>query len=239
MKKLVCNLKTGIDYENFKYLVERLKEYSSENVELVIAPPYPFINMVPNNLKKASQDISIFDDDYAVGEVTGKILKSIATEYVIIGHSDRKIRHEENEHKYIKKINNALNNNLKVIFCIGETREQKLRNKTLIVLEREIARVFNKIEGNINNIILAYEPIWAISNNKNNFDNINVTEVSETIKFIKTLVRNYYDININVLYGGSVNSKNIDQYRNLKSDGLLIGHASLDAESIKNIARKL
>lgn len=239
MKKLVCNLKTGIDCGNFKYLVECLKDYSNDNVELVIAPPYPLINMVPNNLKKASQDISVFDDDYAVGEVTGKILKSINTEYVIIGHSDRKIRHEENELHYIKKINNALNNNLKVIFCIGETREQKLRNKTLIVLEREIARVFNKIEGNINNIILAYEPTWAISNNKNDFDNVNVSEISETITFIKNLVKNYYDINLEVLYGGSINAKNIDQYRNLKSDGLLIGQASLNAEDVKKILNKL
>lgn len=239
MKKLVCNLKTGVNYENFNRLLEKLKDYSNENIELIIAPPYPFINMIPHNLKKASQDISIYSDNHAVGEVTGNILKSIDTEYVIIGHSDRQERYKETEYEFIKKINNALKNDLKVIFCVGETREQKLRNKTLIVLEREIARVFNKLEGNIENIILAYEPTWAISNNKNDFDNINVSEVSETIAFIKTLVKNYYDINIEVLYGGSVNAKNIDQYRNLKSDGLLIGQASLDAEDVKKISNKL
>lgn len=239
MKKLVCNLKSGVNYESFKSLQEDLKEFNNENVELIIAPPYPFINMMPENLKRASQDISLYDDEYAIGEVTGKILKSINTEYVIIGHSDRQIRHKENEYDYIKKINNALKNNLKVIFCVGETREEKLRKKTLIVLEREIARVFNKLEGNINNIILAYEPTWAISNNKNSFDNINVSEISETISFIKALVKNYYNFDIEVLYGGSVNAKNIDQYRNLKSDGLLIGQASLDAESVKKISTKL
>ena len=239
MKKLVCNLKSGVDLESFKFLIQNLKDFKGENVELVIAPPHPFINMIPEHFKRASQDISIHDDEYAVGEVTGKILKSINTEYVIIGHSDRQLRHKESEYDYIKKINNALKNELKVIFCVGETREEKLRNKTLIVLEREIARVFNKLERNIENITLAYEPTWAISNNKNAFDNVNVSEISETIGFIKTLVKNYYDINIEVLYGGSVNAKNIDQYRNLKCDGLLIGQASLDAESVKKISTKL
>lgn len=238
MKKLVCNLKTGIDYENFKKLLISLNDFET-NVEMVVAPPYPFINMIPENIKRASQDISMYDDSFAVGEVTAKILKSISTDYVIVGHSDRQNRFNESEYGYIKKINNALKEGLKVIFCVGESREQKLRNKTLIVLEREIARVFNKLDGKIENIILAYEPAWAISNNKNDFDNINVSEVSETIIFIKKLVKDYYDIDIDVLYGGSVNAKNIDQYRNLKSDGLLIGQASLNVEDVKRIANKL
>ena len=237
-KKLVCNLKTGTNFPDFKNLLDGLKDYNSE-VELIIAPPAPFINMIELPLKKGCQDISVYNDSYAVGEITGEILKSINTEYVIIGHSDRQLRFNETEYDYIKKICNALDNGLKVIYCVGESREQKLRRKTLSVLEREMARVFNKIEGNIENIIVAYEPTWAISNNKNDFDSINVSEISETILFIKKLIKDYYNIDTQVLYGGSVNSKNIDLYRNLKSDGLLLGQASLSSESIKRIVSKM
>ena len=237
-KKLVCNLKSGITLLEFQNLLQRLKNYDS-NTELILASPYPYINLIKSPIKKASQDISKYNDEYAVGEVTGNILKSIETEYVLIGHSDRRLRHNETEQDYIKKITNALSNDIKVIFCVGETLEQKLRKKTYMILEREIARVFNKIEGNIQNIIIAYEPVWAISNNKGDFDSINVSEISEIIQFIKKLVKDYYDIDIEVLYGGSVSAKNIDMYRNLKSDGLLIGQASFDAESIKRIASKI
>ena len=237
-KKLVCNLKTGITLSELKELLKDLKDYVGD-AELIIAPPYPFINMINSPIKKASQDISVYNDSYAVGEVTGNILKSINTDYVIVGHSDRHLRFSETEYDYIKKITNALENDLNVIFCVGESREQKLRRKTLMVLEREIARVFNKLEGNLKNIIIAYEPTWAISNNKSDFDSINVSEISETIIFIKKLVKDYYNLDIEVLYGGSVNSKNIDLYRNLKSDGLLVGQASLNAESIKRIVSKM
>ena len=239
MKKLVCNLKSGIGYNDFVCLLEELKNYDNKYIELVIAPPYPFLNMVEEPLKKGAQDISVYDDNHAVGEVTGPILKSLNTEYVIVGHSDRQMRFKESEYEFIKKINNALKNDIKVIYCIGETREEKLRHKTLMVLEREIARVFNKIEGNPEEIIIAYEPAWAISCVKKSIDNVNVSEISETITFIKSLVKNYYGINVHVIYGGSVNAENIDKYRNLKSDGLLIGQASLKAESIKKIASKM
>lgn len=237
-KKLVCNLKSSLSAQEFQFLLSSLKYYD-EDVEILLAPSYPYISMIPEPFKRVSQDVSIYNDLYAVGEVTAKTLKSIDTEYVIVGHGDRQLRFNESEVLYIKKINNALSENMKVIYCIGETREQKSRQKTLMILEKKIARVFNKIEGNLQNIIIAYEPIWAISNNKNSFEYINVSEVSENINFIKKLVKDYYDVEISVLYGGSVNDKNIDLYRNLKSDGLLIGHASLNADSIKKIVSKM
>lgn len=239
MKKLVCNLKSGIGYDEFADLLKDLKNLDNKYIELVIAPPYPFLNMIEEPLKRSAQDISIYDDNHAVGEVTGPILKSLNTKYVIVGHSDRQTRFKESEYEFIKKINNALKHDIKVIYCIGETREEKLRHKTLMVLEREIARVFNKIEGNPENIIIAYEPAWAISCVKKTIDNVNVSEISETLSFIKKLVKDYYGIDILVIYGGSVNVENIDQYRNLKSDGLLIGQASLEAESIKKIVSKM
>lgn len=90
-KKLVCNLKTGITLSELKELLKDLKDYDGD-AELIIAPPYPFINMINSPIKKASQDISVYNDSYAVGEVTGNILKSINTDYVIVGHSDRHLR---------------------------------------------------------------------------------------------------------------------------------------------------
>lgn len=239
MKKLVCNLKSGIGYQDFKELLKELEGYETKNTEIIMMPPYPYLNIINKPLKKGGQDISVYEDSHAVGETTGSILKTLDVEYVLVGHSDRRLRAEENEYDFIKKINNALEKNIKVIYCIGESREEKSRHKTLMVLEREIARVFNKIEGNPENIIIAYEPKWAISCVKKSFDNVNVSEISETISFIKRLIKDYYDLDIEVLYGGSVNAENIDQYRNLKSNGLLIGQASLNAKSIKRIVDKM
>lgn len=239
MKKLVCNLKSSFTEEMMNKYIQELNSYDSNHVEPIILAPYPFINLIKKPLRRGSQDVSIFNDNLAVGEVTAKMLASFNTDYVLVGHSDRKIRYKESEIDFIKKINNALESNIKAIYCIGETREEKLRRKTYIVLEKQIARVFNHLEGNINNIILAYEPTWALSNNKNDFDNINVTEISETIIFIKNIVKSYYNVDIEVIYGGSVNANNIDLYRNLKSDGLLIGQSSLIPEDVKRIASKL
>lgn len=239
MKKIVCNLKTAFSKEQMENYVSALSQISNEYVSIIVAPSYPFIDKINKPLIRASQDISIYDDEYAVGEVTSKTLKTLNVEYVMVGHSDRKFRFKESEIEFIKKINNAINNQLKVIYCIGETREEKARCKTLTVLEKQIARVFNFVNGPLQNIIIAYEPIWAISTNKNDFENINVSEISETISFIKRLIKDYYNEEVEVIYGGSVSGKNIDQYRNLKSDGLLIGKSSLEADEIKKILSEL
>lgn len=239
MKKLVCNLKSAIEYKAMKRLMKNLQDFSKSDIEIIIAPPYPFINMVNKCFVRASQDISSRQESYAVGEVTGNILKSLDTKYVIVGHSDRQARHDEKEEDFIEKINNALKNGMKVVYCIGESREEKLAGQTLVVIEQKIARVLNNIEGDLRNIVIAYEPIWAISNAKNESDNFSLKEMAESIAFIKKIVKDYYDFDIEVLYGGSVCENNIETLREIQSDGYLVGKASLEAESIKKMANKM
>lgn len=237
MKKLVCNFKSNITSEAFKEIAEHTKVLRKD-IEVILCPPLTLISNVPRNVSKGSQNISIYNDQYTVGEITGNMLKDINTKYVLVGHSDRKNRYHETELDFIKKINIAVESEITPIYCIGESREEKLRGKTLITLEHQIARVFNNL-NNLDNLIIAYEPRWAISNEYNGFDKVNVMEISQTIEFIKELVRNYYGINIEVLYGGSVNATNIDQYRNLQSDGLLIGQACLNFDAILKISSKM
>lgn len=237
MKKLVCNFKSNITSDKFEDIIEHVISIRKD-IELILCPPITLIDYVPKQVSKCSQNISIYNDEYAVGEITGNMLKDVSTKYVLIGHSDRKNRYHETEIDFVKKINIATDVGITSIYCIGESREEKLRGKTLSILEHQIARVFNQVSDPYK-IILAYEPRWAISNEHNGFDKVNVMEISETIDFIKKLVKDYYDIDVEVLYGGSVNEINIDQYRNLKSDGLLIGQACLDFNAILKISSKM
>lgn len=237
MKKLVCNFKSNITPDKFENILENIISIRKD-IELILCPPVTLIDYIPPKIKRGSQNISIYNDDFAVGEITGNILKDISTKYVIIGHSDRKNRYRETEIDFIKKIKIATSVDIIPIYCVGETREEKLRGKTLATLERQIARVFNQLDDPTK-VVLAYEPRWAISNEHNGFDKVNVMEISEIIDFIKKLVLDYYGFNIEVLYGGSINATNIDQYRNLKSDGLLIGQACLDSNAILKIADKM
>ena len=159
--------------------------------------------------------------------------------YCLIGHSSRRINYNETENNIKKKIDNCLANGIKVIYCIGESREEKQREKTYQVIEKQIAKIFNGFKGNINDIIIAYEPIWAISDNKKATDEIDLVKIKDIIDFIKNIIVNYYNAQIEVLYGGSLDDDIITSYLDLNVDGFLIGNASLDVKKVENFIKKL
>jgi triosephosphate isomerase len=162
------------------------------------------------------------------GSVNSLMLKSVGAKYVIIGHSENRLTGETN--KIINlKIKSALKSGLKVIFCIGETLQEKRKKITKKVLNKQIKLGLNRIKNN-KNILIAYEPVWSIGTGLIPESK----ELFDTIRFIKKVKKNN-----KVLYGGSVNPKNINQLKSITNiDGYLIGGASQDSKKFIDIIKK-
>ena len=128
---------------------------------------------------------------------------------------------------FINKINNALENDIKVIYCIGETLKDKEEGNTYIVLEKQISEVLNNVD--LKNIMIAYEPVWAIGTGITP----KTKDICEIVEFIKDIIDEKYDINIDVLYGGSVNPENIEELSSIKNvSGFLVGGSSLKVTNV-------
>ena len=209
-KLIVGNLKNYMDaYDTSTYLKQIDK---IENV--VLCPSNIFIPYFLNKKFEVGIQNIYLNDKTCTGEITAKQAKSLGVSYVIIGHSERRSNFIETNIVVNHKIKEALKNNLKVILCIGETLEEKESNKTIEVLEKQLNECLKDIDKDV---IIAYEPIWAIG-----------TNVVPTISEIENNINKIKEIrNTKVLYGGSVNSSNISEIIKV-TDGVLIGKASTD-----------
>jgi triosephosphate isomerase len=167
------------------------------------------------------------------------MLKDVGCEYVILGHSERRQYFKEASEETAKKTKAALSDNLIPIVCVGENLEEKESGKTESIIEQEIKALFPKIDSTLAaRIIVAYEPIWAIGTGRSSSSqNANLI-----IKFIRELFSSEYGSKvaerIRILYGGSVNPKNISEFINESDiDGALVGGVSLHALSFSQIVK--
>ena len=219
--------------ETFKGLVKDSK------VEIVIAPPFTTLSQLKKitettNIQVAAQNMHYEDNGAFTGEISPLMLKNLA-EYVILGHSERRQYFNEDNNIINKKIKAALSNNLKVILCVGESLEERESNKTNSIITNQIKNCLNKIDA-IKNIVIAYEPIWAIGTGKT----ATPEQAEEVHKFIRELLSNIYDENSSqvtrILYGGSVKPSNIKELMEKENiDGALVGGASLSPESFAEL----
>ena len=168
------------------------------------------------------------------GSVNALMLKKVGAEYIILGHSENRLEGETNQ-IIKKKIISALDQNLNIIFCIGETYKEKIKGKTFFILRKQIRDSLER-KFNINKIIFAYEPVWSIGTNK-------IPKMNELINAVKFIKReSKKDLKIKktpkVLYGGSVNAKNIRLFSSIfEIDGFLIGGASQSSKKFIDIIR--
>lgn len=230
MRYLICNFKN-------KLLKEEIIKYNNSlgdietKVKLVLCPPSIYLSLFyKTGYDLGVQDISSFMDKTITGEIEASQVKSLGATYVIVGHSERRMYRHEINIDFINKINNALENKLNVIYCIGETLSDKENGSTYEVLEKQISEVLNNVE--IKNIMIAYEPVWAIGTG-----NVpSVKEIKENIEFINDLLYEKYEIKLDILYGGSVNDENIEELCVIKGlSGFLVGGASLDVDKVKGM----
>jgi len=203
-------------------------------VKIIYCPPSTLIHPMTKKLKSTSIEVGAQNchEQESYGAFTGSInpsmLKSIGAKYVIIGHSENRAVGETN--KIINlKIKTALKSNLSIIFCIGETLNEKRKKITKKILSNQIKLGLNKIRDK-KKIIIAYEPVWSIGTGLIPKSD----ELFEIINFIKKKIRNS-----KILYGGSVNSKNINELKSINNiDGFLIGGASQDPKKFIDIIKK-
>ncbi|HCC60166.1 MAG: triose-phosphate isomerase [Candidatus Staskawiczbacteria bacterium RIFOXYC1_FULL_37_43] len=198
--------------------------------EVVVCPPFVYLalrSFSEGGFALGAQNLFWEEKGAFTGEISGAMLKDIGAEYVIIGHSERRKYFSETDEIINQKIKKALDAGLKIIFCVGETEEEKTGGKREEVLQRQIQEGLKDVLD-IDNINVAYEPVWAIGTG----NNCSVEETKESIEFIRKFVKK----DTRVLYGGSVKSENSGVYiKEAGSNGLLVGGASLDGKEFIKI----
>ena len=215
------------------------KKYN-KNYKVIITPPFTLLDIFCKAYRKKKVDIGaqncFFKDNFGsnTGAISPFMIKNIGAKYVIIGHSDNRA---EGDNNFIlkEKVNFAIKNNLKIIFCIGENKKEKQKKLTSNVLKRQLSKVLQK-KFNKNNIIVAYEPIWSIGTGKIP----STSELKKTVLGIKKVLKNIFKANLSpkVLYGGSVDSSNIQQFISITEiDGFLIGGASKSSKKFIDIIK--
>ncbi len=227
----------AIDYiQAFEPMVKDAK------AEIILCVPYTdlfycLMNAQGTNIKIGAQNMHFAETGAYTGEVSGKMLKSIGVEYVIIGHSERRQYYNETDDSVNKKIKAAFENELKPIVCVGETLEEREAGKTE---ERITSQTRLALDGlskdQVKNTIIAYEPIWAIGTGKT----ATSEDANNSIKAIRAEIRKIYGEEVAeeviIQYGGSVKSSNAKElFSTSDIDGGLVGGASLKPEEFSKI----
>jgi len=198
------------------------------SAEVVVCPPFVYLPLL-KGLKLGAQNVFYEEKGAFTGEISDIMLKDLGVEYIIIGHSERRKYFDETDEIINKKIKKALEVGFKIIFCIGETAEEKNAGKRNEVLERQIKIGLLGIE-NLENVSIAYEPVWAIGTG----NNCGVGETKNSVDFI----RGFVQPSTRILYGGSVKSDNSGAYiKEAGANGLLVGGASLNEEEFVKIVK--
>lgn len=225
-----------------KYLEEFIPLVNNTNAEVILCAPYLDLKcMVKHtngtNVKIGAQNMHWEETGAYTGEISGSMLKSIGVEYVIIGHSERRQYFAETDETVNKKIKAAFANELKPIVCVGETLDEREQGKTKEVITAQTKLALEGLTNEqVENTIIAYEPIWAIGTGKT----ATSEDANNSIKEIRDEICKIYGQNtaerVIIQYGGSVKPTNAKELFNTSDiDGALVGGASLKPEDFAAI----
>ncbi len=210
----------------------------ASNSKIILCPPSIYLSIAVTSCENTpveigAQDCSAHKVGSYTGEISADMMSDVGSKWLILGHSERRQYHNENNSLLYEKMLSAKLASLKVIFCVGETYEQYLNKKTEQIIMEQLSVVCDSNFEDFDYII-AYEPVWAIGTGLMP----KLEEINQIHKFIKSYIfeKSKKKFNAQVLYGGSVNPKNINQIKSLSNvDGVLVGGASLHPEEFKQI----
>lgn len=207
-------------------------QYDKNNCEVAVCPVFIHLQnvktFIANGIYVCAQNISPFQDGAFTGEVTAKQLINLGINWTLVGHSERRQYFHEDEKIIGDKLDQVFANGMKVILCVGEKLADREANKTFEIIDAQIKTVVEKSAKNWDDVVIAYEPVWAIGTGK--------TATPEQAQEVHDHIRKYISKNVNeevankvrIIYGGSVNEKNCNDLIQMKDiDGFLVGGASL------------
>jgi triosephosphate isomerase len=225
-----------------KWVIEALKKSECGDTDIIIAPPFTAIAAVKERIKDsrmklAGQNMSAELTGQQTGEVSAGMLKDAGCDYVILGHSERRQSFCETDQLINKKILAACELDLNIIFCIGESMADRNNGESNRVVEKQLSIGLEGVdERKFTRIIIAYEPIWAIGTG----NNAKPSQAQDINSYVRGYCEKLFNTNLaettRILYGGSVDSQNSRSLMDQPDiDGLLVGGASLNAETFFNI----
>ncbi len=238
--KMNKTLQEGIELA--KEVNSQVKAADAKEVTVIIGTPFIHlaeINKIvdPAIVAVAAQNCATEASGAYTGEISAAMVASTGSKYVILGHSERRSYYGETDEILVKKVQRALENNLEIIFCVGEVLAEREAEKHFEVVKSQLVNgLFNLSAEQFAHVIVAYEPVWAIGTGKT----ATSAQAEEMHAFIRKTIAGKYNQqvadNTSILYGGSCNAKNADElFSQPDVDGGLIGGASLKAEDFSTI----
>ncbi len=215
---------------------------NDDKCDVIVCPPFTSLNEVyslikDTNVKLGAQNMYFKDNGAFTGEISAGMLKAVGCDYVIIGHSERRTYFGETDELINDKIRKAISCDLKPIFCVGELLEQREAGITNDIVKGQLINGLQGITADeIENIIIAYEPVWAIGTGKT----ATPDQAQEVHQFIRGIISDMYSAevaaNLIIQYGGSVKPENASALLSRPDiDGALVGGACLKADSFLSI----
>jgi triosephosphate isomerase len=212
--------------------------------EIMIAPTHLAVPLVAQAIKGSAvkvgaQNLYFEQEGAFTGEVSADMIKAAGAEYSLIGHSERRQLFGETDAAVCQKIKAALGAGLKPVLCIGETEAQRDEGKTYFILDKQISDGLKGFGlGELSDLVLAYEPVWAIGTGKT----ASIDQVAQVHQHLRSLLKDLFSKELadrtRILYGGSVKPENVKQLMGIKDvDGALVGGASLDADKFIKIIK--
>ncbi|MEE2876672.1 MAG: triose-phosphate isomerase [Candidatus Neomarinimicrobiota bacterium] len=224
--------------------VERLKKklLDWEGVKIILCAPYTSLFEMGNSLREdgrialGSQNIHAETEGAFTGEISVAMLQACGVEWVIIGHSERRTLFGESDELLCQKVTVALTKGLSVIFCVGESLQERKSGKTSSVLRRQLGALLSQLtEAQLHNLVIAYEPIWAIGSGLS----ASTDQIDEAHKILRRTADEIFpraSSEFVIQYGGSVNRGNCKELSEIDEvNGFLIGGASLDVDQFAEI----
>jgi len=226
-------------FNELKGLTKNVKD-----VEIVVATPsillHPMIELVKGtNINLSAENVHWADNGAFTGETSAATLKDMGVNYTVLGHSERREMFAETNETVNNRLKNSLKNDLTIIFCIGETLEERKSEKTIEKVKTQITEGFKDITAeDMKNISIAYEPIWAIGTGVT----ASKEQAQEVHAEIRLILKDLFNEDVaqatRILYGGSVKPANVKELMSQTDiDGALVGGASLEASSFINIIK--
>ena len=212
-------------------LKNKMDELDFENIRLIVCPSYLNLEVFTNYVLGA-QNCFYEDSGAFTGEISARSLSLLGVKYCLVGHSER--RRYDTDKDINLKVKALLKNMMIPVICVGETKLDKELMRTSEVLKKQL---YSAIDGVFLDadyeLIIAYEPVWSVGSG----NNLSKEEIEDALTYIRKLLDQKGIVNYKVLYGGSVNEKNIKSILSDKVDGYLLGNASVDADALKSIIK--